>query len=420
MDLGLLFRTRWLGPQARFVALSLTATIAGCSDDPTPKTASDDVVTLPHTDPKNQAIGNCWIYATGSWVEALHASATGESLDLSESYWSYWHWYLQLLWSANDTPTKYTGIKEIRTGGTFTESAHILKYFGAMLEKDFIPEDANAIRSGRQSSALAAINRSLRDGALKEVAARKNRDLLRKELDAAWRLTPEASARLDAAFGRNLEKTPDGSSADFHKVISSKKLMVSAVNPTTKAKETVALVETLPSADGRSDGRYAWREVFYPKEAGERRAFLARAQRAIHDGLPPLVRFTVDFAAMRGATFADVPASPGNQGGHMVVMSDYEIENVPGFGTLRAGEDATPEQLEAALAPEAKLSFIRVKNSWGPTSTFQELSVSGHYDLYLKYLDGPMKYCLQPDGSTDRNNCRDETPFVSLVFPAGY
>ena len=102
-------------------------------------------------------------------------------------------------------------------------------------------------------------------------------------------------------------------------------------------------------------------------------------------------------------------------------MSDYEIENVPGFGTLKAGVDETrPEALEAALSPEASIVFLRVKNSWGPTGAGSEFTVSGHYDLYMKYLDGPMKNCLQPDGSTNRDACRDEVPFGSLALPAGY
>ncbi len=419
MDLARLFRTRVLGVA---VALSLPVVGgAGCSSSADAQTSSDDVVTLPHTDVKNQAIGNCWLYATASWLEELHKSATNETLDLSESYWSYWHWYFQILWSADDVPNnRYADLKEVQTGGFFWEASHIMRYVGAMREGDFIPEDASSITSGRQSSALAAINRSLREGALKDRAARRDRDLLRKEMDAAWRLSPEVIAQLDAAFGRNLEKSPEMTGYETHKVLAPTKLMVAALDPDTHAKQTVTLKEILPSYDGTPTPRYAWQEAYYPADPAARRAFLKRAQKALHDGVPPLLTFTVDFNAMRGSTFADIPSSPGRQGGHMVAMSDYQIDGVPGFGTLKAGVDASREQLEAALADEAKVLFFRVKNSWGPTGAGPELSVSGHYDLYMKYLDGPIKNCLKPDGSTDRNNCRDETPFTSLVLPAGY
>lgn len=404
-------------------ALAVPSLVGACSAPDGGTTASDDVVVLPHTDVKNQAIGNCWLYATGSWAEALHKSATGEAVDLSESYWSYWHWYLQLLWSADPSPTNGWGnLKEIKTGGGFYLSAHILKHFGAMREGDFIPEDQGAATSRRQSSALSAINKSLREGALKDPAARRDKDLLRKEMDAAWQLTPEVSARLDAAFGRSLEKTPDMSDESVHKVIASTRFLVTASDATTHEKQKVPLDDILPSAiEGRPHGRLAWQEVAYPASPEERRAFLIRAQRALHDGVPPLLTFTVDFAALRGSVFADIPASPGRQGGHMVALSDYEIDGVPGFGMLKAGvEETRPEALKAALAPEAKMIFLRVKNSWGPTGAGDEFTVSGHYDLTMKYLDGPIKNCLQPDGSTNRDNCRDSVPFTSLALPAGY
>ncbi|MBX3188934.1 MAG: hypothetical protein KF819_18080 [Labilithrix sp.] len=418
MDLARLLRTRLLGVAA---ALSLPVLAVGCSSADDAKTSSDDVVTLPHTDVKNQAIGNCWLYANASWLEALHKSATDEALDLSESYWSYWHWYLQILWSADESPNnRYADMKEVQTGGFFWEASHIMKYFGAMREGDFIPEDAANIRSSRQSSALSAINRSLREGVLKDRAARKDLDLLRREMDAAWQLSPDVIERLDTAFGRRLDRSPDWSDAATHKVLSPTKLAVTAVDPGSREKQTVTLKDILPSFDGQPDGRYAWKEAYYPASAAERRAFLKRAQKAVHDGVPPLLTFTVDFNAMRGSTFADVPATPGRQGGHMVAMSDYQIDDVPGFGTLKAGVDANAEQLEAALADEAKMVFIRVKNSWGPTGAGPELSVSGHYDLYMKYLDGPIKNCLQPDGSSNTESCREDTPFTSLVLPAGY
>jgi hypothetical protein len=41
---------------------------------------------------KRQSIGNCWLYATAGWAESL-ARTAGTELDLSESYWTYWHWF---------------------------------------------------------------------------------------------------------------------------------------------------------------------------------------------------------------------------------------------------------------------------------------------------------------------------------------
>ncbi|MER3404079.1 MAG: hypothetical protein C4289_01925, partial [Chloroflexota bacterium] len=78
----------------------------------------------------------------------------------------------------------------------------------------------------------------------------------------------------------------------------------------------------------------------------------------------------------------------------MVAMSDYQIENVPGFGTLKAGVDETrPEALQAALSPSAKIEFIRIKNSWGSYRRDREFVLPGYHDLYMRYLDGPIKEC---------------------------
>jgi hypothetical protein len=412
----------------RFRPLGFLAALAvpavGCSSsDETPSSSADEIVNLPHTDVKNQAIGNCWLYATSSWLEALHNGATGEALDLSESYWSYWHWYLQILWSADAEEGVGFDIKDqVQTGGGFAMAAHILKYMGSMHEGDFIPEEQGAATSRRQSTALAAINKSLREGALKDKEARRDMALIRQEMDEAWQLGPEVRERLDLAFGRALENFGMDPDEETTKIIPSSQLLVQSRDPVTHEKMNVPLSDILPSAvEGVPGGRFAWEEVAYPESPEERRAFLKRMQLALHDGVPPLLTFMVDFAANRGNKFDIIPASPGRQGGHMVAVSDYQAENVPGFGTLRAGVlEEREEALEAALADEVVIPFIRVKNSWGATGAGDEFTVSGHYDLFMTYLNGPVKNCLQPDGEMDRNNCKDDTPFTSLVLPAGY
>lgn len=398
----------------------LAATFAvGCSSDAAPAASADDVVVLPHTDVKNQSIGNCWLYASASWVEALHAGATGEQVNLSESYWSYLHWFLQIYWSADPT-SAYASLEKVQSGGFFHELVNIVQLFGAMAEGDFIPEEATAARSGRQSAAERAVNASLKSGVLADRAKRGDWATLRAELDAAFQLSPEVIARLDLAIGRDEFRTAENAPAEA-RVLKASQFQVLAPDATTHERRSRSLAEVLPDVHQHTARPNAWTEVSYPRDPAERRAFLVRLQRALHDGVPPLLTFQVDFAAMKGSSFAGPPAAPGRQGAHMVAVSDYEVENVPGFGTLPAGKlEERPEALEAALSPEATLSFIRVKNSWGATSTASELQVSGHYDLHLAYLDGPVSFCLQPDGSTDRTKCQDTVPFTSLVLPAGY
>ncbi|MGQ0507165.1 MAG: hypothetical protein ACT4TC_17795, partial [Myxococcaceae bacterium] len=120
------------------------------------------------------------------------------------------------------------------------------------------------------------------------------------------------------------------------------------------------------------------------------------------------------------------PATPGPQGGHLVVLEDYEIDNVPGFGTLPAGTlETRPQALLAALSPTATMKFIRIKNSWG---TSKLPNYPGYHDLYFPYLDGPIQQCTQraaepADVVEDKRPCVRSQPIVpqwGFVLPPGY
>jgi len=149
-------------------------------------------------------------------------------------------------------------------------------------------------------------------------------------------------------------------------------------------------------------GKYAWNEVSYPTSSTSRRDTLRRMQKAMHSGMPVILSWFVDFNAMDSQNrFMAPPATPGHQGGHMTVVEDYQINDVPGFGTLEAGTLVTdPKALDAALAPEANIEFLRIKNSWGtklaPPNASTDLR--GYYDLYMKYLDAQLVKCTEANG----------------------
>ncbi len=130
----------------------------------------------------------------------------------------------------------------------------------------------------------------------------------------------------------------------------------------------------------------------------------------------------VDFNALdEQGRFAAPPATPGHQGGHMVVMEDYQINNVPGFGQLKAGVAETRSAaLTAALDSRASIEFIRIKNSWGNYRSDRAFVLPGFHDLYMKYLNGPVRQCEEKDGVTDPNNCVDDQAFNDVVLPPGY
>src|SRR5690606_17194226 len=146
--------TSWI--KALLVSTSLLAapTLTGCNDGI--GSGVDDITDVQHTDVERQSIGNCWLYAEASWVESMNLAATGKAYDISQSYWTYWHWFDQI--------TGYGGGSAIETGGFYRTANEIIMDRGIMPEKKFVKEDATSEMSNRQSAALAAMNRELATG----------------------------------------------------------------------------------------------------------------------------------------------------------------------------------------------------------------------------------------------------------------
>ncbi|CAN5925783.1 hypothetical protein BH11MYX4_BH11MYX4_11660 [soil metagenome] len=404
-------------------ALGLISSLALACATPTDAgpigAGSDDIVSVPQTDVERQSIGNCWIYAEASWVESMHKTATGESFDVSQSYWTYWHWFEQV---ASGVASKIT------TGGNWQTANSIVKKYGLVAERDFIAADSDTEMSARQASALAALNASLASGALAAPAARRDRTLVRRELDRAWGLTAEAARSLDAVFG-----------ADASRTFASLASPAQAAAPVQRAQDFDV---AYPSAPGRvserrplSQAMTEWRQAFYP--VTDRRAFQLRIQRALQDRQPVIITWFVDFNALeerdngrRGAfnlaTLNEL--GPGRQGGHMTVLQDYEARLqdgsiLPAGVTLDPSNPADQSLLDRALLTSTQIDFLRVKNSWGsarPDRAFAP-GMPGYHDLHLDYLDGPVKKCVERDGETDTNNCpTTTTPLQNVVLPPGY
>ncbi len=380
---------------------------------------------------ERQSIGNCWLYATASWAEALNKAATGRELNTSQSYTTYWHWFDQIS----------RGSSKISTGGTYATAVDIYRRYGLMLQADFIPEEASAEMSARQASALDRINAALATGgALGTYEARRNRTLVRAELDKAWGLSSDAVALLDAVFTKGVTRTLDRAfvsapppswtrlNGQELRVLRPADLAARVHNRTTGRYDDVTLADAIGSGWSRT-GPYAWVEVDYPSSAASRRTLQKRVQRALHDHQPVIISWFVDFNALaRNGSFTleqlAAMGGPGRQGGHMVVMHDYEVTNVPGYGTLAAGVNETrPEALQAALSDSATIKFWRIKNSWGAfrPDRWDNTPIPGYHDLYQTYMNGPVKQCsTNADGSTNTASCWSAQPWWDLVLPAGY
>ena len=140
-----------------------------CGESDSTGSNSDDVTDVKNSAVKNQAIGNCWVYASVGWAESLRLTHAGEELNLSESWISYWHWYEQI---AGGPPSEVAVAAldkgQIGAGGWFGVAAEIIRRYGVISEGAFIAEEAESARSSRQSSALSAINTSLKTGVLSD------------------------------------------------------------------------------------------------------------------------------------------------------------------------------------------------------------------------------------------------------------
>jgi len=402
------------------LGLALTAMAApGCEGDSTESNA-DDITDVKNSSVKNQSIGNCWVYASVGWAESLHLTQTGKQLNISESWISYWHWYEQIAGGPNGkTQLAKLDKDQISTGGWFGLAAELMRRYGVMDEGAFIPEEGESARSSRQSSALAAINTSLKSGALSDPAARRDRKLVRAELDRAWGLTPSVSTTLDQTFGADVSKTfmDSGNSPAADSGIR----LASSIEVGKKISLSDAIGEPSSSYDFlKRKGKYAWNEVSFPKNTSSQRDYFRRMQQSMHAGMPVIMVWFVDFAAMDSQNrFMAPPEKPGHQGGHMTVVEDYQASNVPGFGTLEAGTLVTdPKALDAALADEATIDFVRIKNSWGSSLAPPNASsdLRGYYDIYMPYFQGPLTRCTESNGDACGIKA-SVTGLTSLVLP---
>jgi hypothetical protein len=402
---------------ASFLAVSVPA-CSGIESD------TGNITNVDQTDVERQSIGNCWLYATASWAESMHLTATGTKFDISQSYWTYWHWYGEIMNGFSD---------EIETGGSESVSFDIIRERGLIAEVDFIAEDTNSEMSSRQASALAKINQELKDGRLKASSSRTNGKLVRQVLDDAWGLKPEVKTMLNTAFGTTGKRTYlTSATSKGTKIIKAKDFAVQYNERVTNpAKPTVKKTTLKVAVD-------EWTTEFYPFNSSSRRNFQIGVQKALHDANPVIFTWSVDFNAMeskqgpkQGSFNLDTlknSGAPGRQGGHMVVGHDYEAMTKE-FGLLKAGVTLDPnnaadkKKLDALLLPSTVVKFFRIKNSWGG---FRDDRASapgfpGYHDLYMEYLNGPITWCPDVEGTKNSSNCRgSENPWTNVILPPGY
>ena len=404
--------------------LAVAPLLAGCTGDPASQ--SNDITDVQHTDVERQSIGNCWLYAEASWAESMHLAATGEKFDASQSYWTYWHWYQQIL---DETPD------QIETGGFFSVAGEIILARGLMPEIKFVKEDATSEMSSRQKTALEKINTELKTGKLKDVASRSNRALVRQVMDDAWQLSSTVKGQLTKVFGKDYSKTFDTAALTTKgtSVISPAAFQVQYAERLTDPNTATMKKTTLDVAIDE------WNEANYPTYGdSSKRNFQIRVQKALHDAQPVVITWKVDFNAMESSdpalqgsfnmTTLKKAGKAGHQGGHMTVLEDYEATLKDGT-LLKAGvtlDPAKPEdkaKLDAALLSTTAVKFFRIKNSWGAFRDDRSSAPGfpGYHDLYMDYMNGPIAWCPDATEPKSAGSCTGKaTPFEAVILPPGY
>ncbi len=362
------------------ILLSSMSVFAACT--PAKQIASrPDAADIPQTSVKHQSIGNCWAYATTGWIESLHKKATGNDIDLSETWISFWSSYYRLIWDE-------AGKENPSEGGGYDLARGILADHGFILEGDFIPEEEGKTYSERQEAAMEYITEQTKEGGRLYGAKNRSHENIIKELNAA--------------FGVNIDEA-------FKKAKPARALVIH--------KDGMTLDVLL------KDQKWQWRDAFFPamdkknpqRIVEERLAILKRVQRAINDDIPVILNFYVAMGAIDrndGGFKVETFKSTGNlgrQGGHMVVVTDYVADNVPGVGTV--GEGAVSQEIrEAAL--KGDLRYIKVKNSWGVDRAERGLT-DGYSKLYLDYLMEEINWDIDDHKFT-------ASPVQSFILPPGY
>jgi hypothetical protein len=345
-----------------------------------------------HTPVKRQSIGNCWIYAVGTWAESLHVAATAEVANLSESYWTYWHFYNQMVGSS---------IKEIQTGGNWHVATRIIEQHGYMSEGDFIPEEADQEMSWAQSQAESVVNSALGQGGELQ--------------DRASRTPAKVTEVLDRAFGVNMRS-----------LVPQAKEASELVTGRNSSGQDITLADSI--SDSAADG---WNAISYPvvygrgvspsaRQIEDRKRILKRVMKAVNDYAPVVMSVYIDFNGLdvRDSSFKlekiAEQGGPGRQGGHMVVLEDYVVDNAPDGhgGTMSIGEGNVADDLkEKALNGDVR--YFKIKNSWGTNRADRGIT-DGYHKFYSNYLNLPFEMTV-PSGSSFYSSALSQ-----FILPPGY
>jgi len=373
--------------------IALTLFTVSCQENNTD--SSVKVTSVKHTSVKRQSIGNCWLYAQATWLESLLKDTNGEDVDVSETYWTYWDLYHKLL-KGEPVPEE-----ELNTGGTWTLSSNIIKRYGWVTEAEFIDGDIRDGMSDAQSCAEDYIMEQGKEGGTLYDVSLRTDSHLRAELDKAFSCNGKYTFSMDAALEKS-RKAED--------------TMLLDIKSGTQ-RSLKAMLDSWRQVSGPgSYGSYEGKKLITEDEGRRYRTIEQRIKKALNDQYPVVMSFYVTFNAPdnQGVFNLDTLANKGelgSGGGHMVVLHDYTVDNVPtddGFISLSEG-DLDPELKEKALLGE--MNYLVAKNSWGADRNDRPWLRNGFSRFTWDYLQN--RY-WDEDSEVYRSF------FRAVVLPPGY
>lgn len=396
---------------------------------------SGAIADVPETAVRDQKdTGNCWLFATLGWVESLEMGAArdqGEDTTVrhySPAYLDYWDWYEKIT-SGSVTGNDLATLKgALDGGGSWGAAVELVSRWGLVRSKDVDPNERDADKA---LAALSEMTTSLASGNLKTAAARKDRRAVRRELDRAFGFPAGLRDAMERTFGdgsRTLEDeevSPEGAirAAEDVQVRIPRADGSAVVRPLTDAIGERAAED---DPDKRK-GPHAFSVVSFTDADATSpqatRAYFARIQKVLHTRTAiPIGWYWADKAdPSEVGRFEGVSREPSGEvdsTSHLSIVDDYQAENVPGIGTLKAGRDASAADERAALSSQAKVTFLRIKNSYGARTKSKARPV-GYDDLYASYLLGRHETCPVGVRSGGRG-CERHLGLEDVVLPAGF
>ncbi len=245
------------------------------------KSGTAAVTNIPESAVQNQGeTGNCWLYATGAWIESVEAEVPGNpGTTYSPAYWDYWNWHDQIL----------AGATNIQFGGYWGWAVDIVKRYGMVPMGSFVSDDAAGA-----VSALNAINVALASGALSSPASRSDSAQVLAALNAAFGISSAQAQGLADTFGAEGTNTFDNgatASSDFSTVTRAQDILVETPIPggiviATKLDKLFGTSAGTANPDDRV-GEYAWTAAYPPAYSSAPPARRRRRRRLLRHSIRP-------------------------------------------------------------------------------------------------------------------------------------